>query len=73
MVICLTMLEIIIIIAAISFVVIVFTKAFINHLHGKTDCAYCDCNGTCNGNCNHKTKEEIKNEMKEQLHKSYNE
>lgn len=73
MVICLTMLEIIIIIAAISFVVIVFTKAFINHLHGKTDCAYCESNGSCNGNCNHKTKDEIKNEMKEQLHKSYNE
>ena len=67
------MLEIIIIIAAISFVVIVFTKAIINRIHGKSDCAYCDCNGSCNGNCNHLTKEEVKNKMKEQLHKSYNE
>ena len=68
-----TLLEIMIIIAAISFVVIVFTKAFINHLKGKSDCAFCESNGSCSGSCNHKSKDEIKNEMKEQLKKSYNE
>ena len=71
MVICLTLLEIIVIIAAISFVVIVFTKAFIDHLHGKSGCSDCDCNGSCSGNCKHLTKEEVKNKMKEQLNKSY--
>jgi len=66
MVIYLTLLEILIIIAAISFVVIVFTKAFIDHLHGKTDCAYCDgnCSGNCSGNCHKYSKEELKEHLK---------
>ena len=63
MVICLTVLEIIIIIAAISFVVIVFTKAFINHLHGKCNCDECD--GNCSGNCKKYSKEELKKHLKE--------
>ena len=63
MVICLTMLEIIIIIAAISFVLIVFTKAFINHLHGKCNCDECD--GNCTGNCKKYSKEELKKHLKE--------
>ena len=68
-----TIVEILVIIAAISFVVIVFTKAFINHLHGKTDCAFCESNGSCNGHCKSLTKEEVKDKMKEQLKNSYNE
>ena len=63
MVICLTMLEIIIIIAAISFVVIVFTKAFVNHLHGKCNCDECD--GNCTGDCKKYSKEELKKHLKE--------
>ena len=68
-----TIVEILVIIAAISFVVIVFTKAFINHLQGKTDCAFCESNGSCNGHCKSLTKEEVKDKMKEQLKNSYNE
>ena len=68
-----TIVEILVIIAAISFVVIVFTKKIIDLKNGKSGCSDCDCNGTCNGNCNHLTKEEVKNKMKEQLNKSYNE
>ena len=66
MVIYLTILEIIIIIAAISFVVIVFTKAFINHLHGKCNCDECEGNcSNCNGNCKNYTKEELKKHLEE--------
>ena len=67
MVISLTTLEIIIIIAAISFVVIVFTKAIINHMHGKCDCPECDgmCDGSCSGNCSKYTKEELKKHLEE--------
>ena len=66
MVICLTMLEIIVIIAAISFVVIVFTKAFIDHLKGKTNCGECDgnCSSNCSGNCHKYTKDELKEHLK---------
>ena len=61
-----TVLEIIIIIAAISFVVIVFTKAFINHLHGKCNCDECEGNcSNCNGNCKNYTKEELKKHLEE--------
>ncbi len=63
MVIYLKLVEIIIIIAAISFVVIVFTKAFINHLHGKCNCDECD--GNCTGNCKKYTKEELKKHLEE--------
>ena len=66
MVIYLKLVEIIIIIAAISFVVIVFTKAFINHLHGKCNCDECEGNcSNCNGNCKNYTKEELKKHLKE--------
>ena len=63
MVIYLKLVEIIIIIAVISFVVIVFTKAFINHLHGKCNCDECD--GNCTGNCKKYTKEELKKHLEE--------
>lgn len=63
MVIYLKLVEIIIIIAVISFVVIVFTKAFIDHLHGKCNCDECD--GNCTGNCKKYTKEELQKHLKE--------
>ena len=62
MVIYLTMLEIIVIIAAISFVVAVFTKAIINHMHGKCNCDDCE---SCNGSCKKYTKEELKKHLEE--------
>jgi len=66
MVIYLKLVEIIIIIAAISFVVIVFTKAFIDHLHGKCNCDECDgnCSSNCSGNCHKYTKDELKDHLK---------
>ena len=57
------LLKIIVIIVAISFVVIVFTKAFIDHLHGKCNCDECD--GACSGNCKKYTKEELKKHLEE--------
>ncbi|MBP5445698.1 MAG: hypothetical protein J6Y28_05965 [Acholeplasmatales bacterium] len=61
-----TTLEIIVIIAAISFVVAVFTKAIINKVHGKCDCPECDgmCS-LCDGSCNKYSKEELKKHLKE--------
>ena len=57
------LLKITVIIVATSFVLIVFTKAFIDHLHGKCNCDECD--GVCSGNCKKYSKEELKKHLEE--------
>ncbi|MCR5462500.1 MAG: hypothetical protein K6E87_05480 [bacterium] len=59
-------LKIIVIIAATSFVLLVFGKAIYNHMQGKCNCP--DCEGscsTCNGNCKNYSKEELKKHLEE--------